>query len=142
MKENCVPADQAVMLIKDGERVLIGGMTTRPECLVRAMVDNAASFHGVKIMHGLSSGGEDYLDEKYRDNFIHETLFVSDSTRKAVNEGHAVIYPCYYFEIGNLLRDRDIEVDVFMLQVSLPDAYGYCSYRTQCGFCEGSRGNV
>lgn len=120
-------AGEAVMLVKDGERILIGGVAARPECLVRALIDNASSFHGVKIMHGLSSGGEDYLKEKYKDNFIHETLFVSDSTRKAINEGHAVIYPCYYFEIGNLLRDRDIEVDVFMFQASLPDEHGYCS---------------
>ena len=120
-------AAEAVRLVKDGERILVGGIAARPEGLVRALVDNAASFHGVKIMHGLSSGGEDYLKEEYKDNFIHETLFVSASTRKAVNEGCAVVYPCYYFEIGNLLKDRDIEVDVFMFQASLPNEHGYCS---------------
>ena len=120
-------AAEAVRLVKDGERILVGGIAARPEGLVRALVDNAASFHGVKIMHGLSSGGEDYLKEEYKDNFIHETLFVSASTRKAVNEGCAVVYPCYYFEIGNLLKDRDIEVDVVMFQASLPDEHGYCS---------------
>ena len=57
-------AGEAVMLVKDGERILIGGVAARPECLVRALIDNASSFHGVKIMHGLSSGGEDYLKEK------------------------------------------------------------------------------
>lgn len=120
-------ADEAVQLIHNEERVLIGGVAARPECLVRALIRNADSFRGVKLMHGLSSGGEEYLKEEYRENFIHETLFVSASTRKAVNEGGAVVYPCYYFEIGDLLKDGDIKVDVFMFQASMPDEHGYCS---------------
>ena len=120
-------ADEAVKLVKDGQRVLVGGVAARPEELMRALVRNADSFHGVKVMHGLSSGGEDYLKEEYAENFIHETLFVSASTRKAVNEGRGVVYPCYYFEIGDLLKDRDIEIDAFMFQASLPDEHGYCS---------------
>ncbi len=120
-------ADEAIQLINNDERVLIGGVAARPECLVRALIRNADSFHGVKLMHGLSSGGEDYLKQEYKENFIHETLFVSDSTRQAVNEGRAVVYPCYYFELGDWLRDGDIKVDVFLFQASTPDEHGYCS---------------
>ena len=114
-------------LIRDGERVLVGGVAARPEALIRALIKNASSYRGVRIMHGLSSGGEEYLKEQYKENFIHETLFVSASTRKAVNEGRAAVYPCYYYEIGSLLKDGDIPVDVFMFQASPPDEHGYCS---------------
>lgn len=126
-REKLCTADEAVRLIRDGERVLVGGVAARPEELIRALVRNASSFRGVRIMHGLSSGGEEYTDEKYRDNFTFETLFVSSSTRKAVNEGRASVYPCYYYEIGHLLKDGDIPVDVFMFQASPPDEHGYCS---------------
>ena len=125
--EKLCSSDEAVRLVKDGQRVLLGGVAARPEELVRALVRNAEHFHGVKIMHGLSSGGEDYLKEEYAENFIHESLFVSASTRKAVSEGRGVVYPCYYFEIGDLLTDRDIEIDAVMFQASLPDEHGYCS---------------
>lgn len=122
----CTP-EEAVSLIRDGERVLVGGVAARPEALIRALIKNASSYRGVRIMHGLSSGGEEYLKEQYKENFIHETLFVSASTRKAVNEGRAAVYPCYYYEIGSLLKDGDIPVDVFMFQASPPDEHGYCS---------------
>ena len=62
-REKLCTADEAVRLIRDGERVLVGGVAARPEELIRALVRNASDFHGVRIMHGLSSGGEEYTDE-------------------------------------------------------------------------------
>ncbi len=129
----CTP-DEAVRIINSGERVLVGGVAARPERLVKALVDNASRFRDVKIMHGLSAGGEDYLDEKYSENFIHETLFVSKTTREAVNAGRGVIYPCYYFEIGGLLTDGDIPIDVFMFQATPPDEHGYFSSGANADF--------
>ncbi len=129
----CTP-DEAVRIINSNERVLVGGVAARPERLMKALTDNASLFHDVKIMHGLSAGGEDYLDEKYSENFIHETLFVSKSTREAVNAGRGAVYPCYYFEIGGMLTDGDIPVDVFMFQATPPDEHGYCSSGANADF--------
>ncbi|MCI8284885.1 MAG: acetyl-CoA hydrolase/transferase family protein [Firmicutes bacterium] len=120
-------ADEAVRAVNNGDRVLIAGVAGRPERLVKALIDNAQSYRDVKIMHGLSNGGEDYCDEKYKDNFIHESLFASKNTRKAIEEGRAKIYPCYYYELGYWFEEGTIPVNVFMFQVTPPDEFGFCS---------------
>ena len=54
--------DEAVRLVSDGCRILVGGSTARPMRLMQALVENAEHFHNVRIMHGLSHGWEDYCD--------------------------------------------------------------------------------
>ena len=85
-------ADIAIQSINNGDRVLIGGAASRPEHLVRAIIEHADSFRDVRIMHGLSSGGEDYCDEKYTENFIHESLFASRTTRQFMNKKNVLIF--------------------------------------------------
>ncbi|MGI6205773.1 MAG: acetyl-CoA hydrolase/transferase family protein [Anaerovoracaceae bacterium] len=127
-------ADEAVQSIKDGKRVLIAGAASRPECLVRALIANAQDYKKVRIMHGLSSGGEEYCKEEYKDNFIFESLFASKATRKYMNNGNVTYVPCYYYELPHFFRDHVIPINVFMVQVSRPDKYGYMSTGVNADF--------
>lgn len=127
-------AEEAVQSIKDGKRVLIAGAASRPEHVIRAMIANAKQYRNVHVMHGLSSGGEKYCEEKYADNFIYESLFASKSTRKYMNNSNATYVPCYYYELPHFFRDRVIPVNMFMVQVSTPDKYGYMSTGVNADF--------
>lgn len=122
----CTP-DEAVTYVKDHDRILVGGGPGRPKRLIKALVDNASRFRDVKIMHGLSHGGEDYCNEEYRENFVHESLFLSTGTRKAHSEGRAKLVPCYYYELCDWFSTGLVPVNVFMFQVTPPDENGYCS---------------
>ncbi len=127
-------AEEAVQSIKDGKRVLIAGAASRPEHIIKALIANASHYRNVHIMHGLSSGGEDYCKEEYAENFIHESLFASKSTRKYINNSNVTFVPCYYYELPHFFRDRVIPINVFMVQVSTPDKYGYMSTGVNADF--------
>lgn len=127
-------ADEAVKKIQDGQRVLVGGVAIRPEELIRALIRNASSFRDVRVMHGLSSGGEDYCLPQYRENFLHESLFASKTTRKYIEDGSAKFYPNFFYELPQFFERGTIPVDVFILQASPPDRYGYMSTGTNADF--------
>ncbi|MCJ7490467.1 MAG: hypothetical protein MUO87_10110, partial [Thermoplasmata archaeon] len=50
------------------------------------------------------------------------------NTRSAVREGRADYTPVFLSEIPALFESGQIPIDVALIQVSLPDKYGFCSY--------------
>ena len=54
---NIMTAEEAVKLIKSGDRVLIQGGAATPQTLVKAMVDRGPELKGVEIVH-LHTEGE------------------------------------------------------------------------------------
>lgn len=129
-------AQEAARHVKSGDRVLVAGATARPLYLLKALVDNAAEYRGVRIMHGLSYGGEDYCKEEYKENFIHESLFAGKDTREAITEGRAKFIPNYYNELGFWFSEGTVPINVFMVQTTPPDAFGFCSSGLNADFIQ------
>lgn len=128
--------DEAVRLIPDNCRVLVGGSTARPMRLMQAVCDNAEYFHNVRIMHGLSHGYEDYCNDSMSEHFVHESLFASKNTRAALAEGRAEYVPCFYYELPDEFLNGTIPIDVFMFQATPPNKYGYCSCSLNADFIQ------
>lgn len=135
-KEKKCSALEALGAVQASDRILVGGALARPYYLLAQMVEHAQNFHNVKIMHGLSHGGEEYCEERYKENFLHEALFVSKGTRQAVKDGRAKFYPHYYCELSYFFEEGTIPIDVFMFQVTPPDKYGYCSCGLNADFIQ------
>jgi acyl-CoA hydrolase len=60
----------------------------------------------------------------------HRALFIGPNARDAVNEGRAEYVPVFLSDIPRLFRRRGIPIDVALLNVSPPDAHGFCSLGT------------
>jgi 4-hydroxybutyrate CoA-transferase len=60
--------------------------------------------------------------------FSVHALFIGENVRKSVNEGRADYMPVFLSEIPALFERDIVPVDVCLIQVSPPDAHGYCSY--------------
>jgi len=60
-------------------------------------------------------------------------LFIGPTARKSVNEGLADFTPINLSEIPYLFRSGRYLLDVAVIQVSPPDAHGYCSYGVEVG---------
>jgi acyl-CoA hydrolase len=54
-------------------------------------------------------------------------MFVSESIRRAVNEGRADFIPVFLSDIPDLFKKGYLPIDVALVQVSPPDEHGYCS---------------
>ncbi|CAD7782819.1 MAG: hypothetical protein KCCBMMGE_01551 [Candidatus Methanoperedenaceae archaeon GB37] len=68
-----------------------------------------------------------YTDEKFKQNFRHNSFFIGNNIRDAVNKGLADYTPIFLSEIPNLFYRGLIPIDVALVQTSPPDKHGYMS---------------
>lgn len=123
-----VGAAEAVKRIKSGDRVVIGHACGEPQALTKAMTERYQELQNVEIVHMVAMGDSAYAQPGMEKNFRHNALFVGRSTRKAVEEGRADYTPCFFSEIPRLFKEKILPVQVALLQVTLPDEEGFCSY--------------
>ena len=126
-RQRLTTADEAVKHIRSGDRVVVGHAVGEPSALIRAMVRNAEQYRDVEILHMVAMGKSPYCAPEMEGHFRHNSLFVGASTRDAVAQGRADVTPVYFSQIPELLR-KTLPVDVALIQVSPPDAHGYCSF--------------
>jgi acetyl-CoA hydrolase len=121
-------AQEAVQVIKSRDSVYIHSHAAAPEILVNGMVGRASELADVKVLHILTLGKAEYVEERYGNSFKLHALFIGPNVRKAVNEGRAEYMPIFLSEIPGLFESGEVPVDVCLIQVSPPDAHGFCSY--------------
>ena len=120
--------EEAVGLIRSGDRVVVGHACGEPSCLLDALVRNAAAYENVEIVHMVAMGKAEYCRPEYAGAFRHNALFVGGATRDAVFEGRGDFTPCFFWEVPGFFRDPDVlPVDVALIQVTPPDENGNCS---------------
>ena len=120
-------AADALKQVKDGDRIVVGHACGEPPTLVEALVARAPELKGVEIVHMVAMGPAKYAQPGMEGSFRHNSLFVGASTRKAISEGRALHTPCFFSEIPRLFSWRILPVDVTLMQVTPPDAEGFCS---------------
>jgi acetyl-CoA hydrolase len=126
-KSKVKSAAEAVRAIQSGHTVYIHSNAAAPQPLVDAMVARADELKAVKIVGLLTLGEADYVKPEYAESFRVHALFIGSNVRQAVNEGRADYTPIFLSEIPSLLLEGPMPIDVCLIQVSPPDAHGYCS---------------
>lgn len=123
-------AAEAVGLIRSRDKVFVQGSTSIPETLVQALTDRADSLVDVEIYAAFAIGRVDapYAEARFCHSFRPVTFFVANNLRRAIREGYAQSVPAFLGEVPALFRDGTVPLDVALLNVSEPDAEGYCSF--------------
>ncbi|MEX1158285.1 MAG: acetyl-CoA hydrolase/transferase C-terminal domain-containing protein, partial [Thermomicrobiales bacterium] len=122
--------DAAVSLIRSGERVFVHGACATPHILIDALVRRAPELRDVCVTHLHTAGAAPYTDPSMEASFRHEALFVGANVREAVNAGRADYIPAFLSEVPILFEAGHLPIDVALLNVSSPDAHGFCSLGT------------
>lgn len=125
--KNYTTAEEAVKVIKSGDRVFVHGGAATPNHLLSKMVERASELWDVELVGTSLQGDVLFTDKKYKRNFRINSLFVSQNIREAVNDGRGDYIPIFLSEIPNLFRRNILPLDVALVQVSPPDKHGYCS---------------
>ncbi|MGZ3665473.1 MAG: acetyl-CoA hydrolase/transferase family protein [Ktedonobacterales bacterium] len=119
---------EAVKVVRSGQRVFVQGACATPTALTEALVARGDELRGVEIVHLHTYGPASYTDERWAGHFKLRALFVTDNTRQAVDEGRASYTPVFLSDVPDLFAaDGGLPVDVAFVQVSPPDAHGFCS---------------
>jgi len=126
-RSKIVSAQEAIAKIKRGNRVFIGTGCGEPQHLIKAMVADQ-NLQDIMIYQMLSYTLSNFIDnESFLKRFSLKIFFISRSMRKAAFEGKIDYIPAYLSQIPLLFSSQRIGLEVALVQVSPPDAFGYCS---------------
>jgi len=120
--------EEALLSVKCGMRVYIQPGCAEPETLVDALIRRGPFVHDVEVVHLLTTGRADYVAPEMAGHFRHNAMFIGGNVREAVNEGRADYTPVYLSEVEELFESGAMPLDVALIQVSPPDAHGFCSF--------------
>ena len=120
-------ADEALAVVRSGQRVYIHNGCAEPVELVKALTRRGPVLHDVEVIHLATMGIADYSLPEYEGHFRTNALFIGGNVRRAVQEGRADYTPVFLSEIDGLFRSGALPIDVALLQCTPPDAYGYMS---------------
>lgn len=122
-----VTAEDAVAIIKSGDRVFIHGAAATPQQLITAMTARATELKDVEIVHLHTEGPAPYAAREFAGTFKTNALFIGSNVRTAIAEGGADYIPVFLSEVPSLFRRNILPLNVAMIQVSPPDRHGFCS---------------
>ena len=117
--------------IHRGDTIFIGSACAEPQHLVQELIryvkSNPKAFFDAEVLHVRSLGVAPYATEKFKQNFRHNSFFIGDSTRDAINKGLADYTPIFLSQVPELFYRGLARIDIALIQTSLPDEHGYLS---------------
>jgi|RhiMethySRZTD1v2_1073278.scaffolds.fasta_scaffold09940_4 acyl-CoA hydrolase len=122
--ERLVSADEAVSLVRPGDKVFVGSACATPRTLVGALEE--ARRPGVVLVHFLINrvGTGDPGQTAYR----HRVFYVGTDERDLLGPTRKVEYlPLSLADVPRLFENGQLPLDVAMVQVAPPDPEGTCS---------------
>jgi acyl-CoA hydrolase len=120
-------ADEAIRVVKSGDRVYLHQGCAQPDSLIDAMLRRSPELRNVEIVHCATMGKADYTLPQYEGHFRHNALFIGANVREAVQQGRADYTPIFLSEIEGLFIGGAMPLDVALIQTAPPDDYGYLS---------------
>lgn len=116
--------------LSSNQTIFVHGAAATPMRLIEQLVEQAESFHNVRIVQLHTFGEATYADKKLGQNFQVANLFVGANMRKYMRPGEVDFIPCFLSEVPHLFRTGRIPLDAALLHVSPPDKHGYCTLGT------------
>jgi acyl-CoA hydrolase len=122
-----VTADEAVKIVKSGDRVYLQAAAAAPTILANALTERASELRDVEICHLHVEGEARYANPELRDSFHVNSFFIGANVRHTLQAGNGSYTPVFLSELPNLFRKNVLPIDVAFIHVSPPDNHGYCS---------------
>src|SRR5438270_6269186 len=120
--------EEALRYVQSGMRVYVQPGCAEPETLVDALMHRAPDVYDVEIVHMMTMGAAPYVAPEMEGHFRHNAVFIGSNVRDAINDGRADYTPIYLSEIEELFESGAMPIDVALIEVSPPDAHGFCSF--------------
>lgn len=120
-------AEEALSLIKSGDRVYVQGSACSPNYLIGKLAERSNELENVEIVCMNLQGEVEIAKPEYEKNFRFNALFVSAPIRENINSGRGSFIPIFLSDIPDLFRNNRMPIDVAILHISPPDQYGNCT---------------
>ncbi|UOE40272.1 4-hydroxybutyrate CoA-transferase [Chryseobacterium suipulveris] len=135
---NYVSAEEAVSLVKSGDRIFGHGSACTPNLFYDELAKQSSRLKDVELVSITQQGNVEIAKPEYKDSFFVKSLFTSTPVREAVNSERGDFVPIFLSEIPFLFKNGILPLDVAMVTVSPPDSHGYCSLGTSVDVARGA----
>lgn len=129
--EKFVSENEIFKHIHRGDTIFIGSACAEPQYLVAGLIRFVESyphaFFDTEIIHVRTLGVAPYTEKKFKHNFRHNSFFIGNPTREAINLGQADYTPILLSQLPSLFHRGLVHIDVALIQTSLPDNQGHLS---------------
>ncbi len=121
-------AEDALARIPSGSHVFVGTACSTPRALTNALETMRFPPADIELLHFLTTGAIPHdAQGKSTTRFRHRSFFVGSDMRAAVRQGQAEYVPMSIVRLPQLIDIGRVQVDVALIQVSMPDEFGYVS---------------
>jgi 4-hydroxybutyrate CoA-transferase len=124
-----VTPEDAVACVESGMRVFVHGAAATPTALLEALT-RRRDLSDVTLYHLHTAGPAPHVDPSQRDRFFSVSVFAGSPVRDAIARGDADYVPIFLSDIPALFSTGRVPIDVAFLQLSPPNAHGYCTLGT------------
>ena len=122
-----VTAEEAVKVVKSGDRVYLQAAAAAPTILANALTERASELRDVEICHLHIEGEARYANPELAESFHVNSFFIGKNVRHTLAAGNGSYTPVFLSELPRLFRKKVVPLDVVFIHVSPPDRHGYCS---------------
>ncbi|NDP25910.1 MAG: acetyl-CoA hydrolase/transferase family protein [Flavobacterium sp.] len=122
-----VTAQEAVKVVKSGDRVYLQAAAAAPTILANALTERASELRSVEICHLHIEGEARYANPEFAKSFHVNSFFIGPNVRHTLAAGNGSYTPVFLSELPYLFRKKVLPLDVAFIHVSPPDSHGYCS---------------
>lgn len=122
-----VTAQEAVKIIKSGDRVYLQAAAAAPTVLANALTERASELRNVEVCHLHIEGEARYANPDLAESFHVNSFFIGANVRHTLKAGNGSYTPVFLSELPSLFRKNVLPIDVAFIHVSPPDNHGYCS---------------
>ena len=121
-------AQAVAALVQPGQHVFIGTGCSTPRSLVAALEALKNPPPDVELVHFLTTNAMAHdADGHAQTHYRHRSFFIGSDMRAASRQGLVEYVPIQISKVPGLISRGSIPIDVAMIQVSAPDAFGYVS---------------
>jgi acyl-CoA hydrolase len=127
--ERAVDADEALARVASGMRVFVHGAAATPTPLIDALA-RRTDLDDITLYHLHTCGPAPFAEPPCCGRMRSVSLFAGEPVRAAIDRGDADFIPIFLSDIPSLFQRGQVALDVALLQLSPPDAHGYCTLGT------------
>ena len=126
-KSRLMGVDDAVKLLKSGDRLILGHAIGEPTTFTKRMAELGPELglKGIEVNHEVYMGGGEYMQPEMEGVFRNNSMFVGGPARTAIKEKRADFTPGFFHEYPKMIREGYLHPDVFAAQCTPPDKFGY-----------------
>lgn len=122
--------EQAIGLIKSGQRVFIGSSCGEPQCLVRELYERARLFTDLEIVRLLSLESTpltSIANKTQSQNLNIRSFYLGSVKSRDLAKNMRFLTPTNLSAVPRIFKSRRLPLNVALIQVTPPDDFGWMS---------------